>query len=106
MIRRPPRSTLFPYTTLFRSARRQREPAGDQRAVLHRIAQLVGGDADVIGLLRERERGAVAVQQRSAARREHDPLGTLRLGFLPPAPPLQQPHLGGARDPRTEERRG
>src|SRR2546429_4074325 len=29
MIRRPPRSTLFPYTTLFRSGRRQRE--GDQR---------------------------------------------------------------------------
>src|SRR3712207_7818613 len=27
MIRRPPRSTLFPYTTLFRSAGR---PAGDQ----------------------------------------------------------------------------
>src|SRR2546427_8058180 len=25
MIRRPPRSTLFPYTTLFRSVRRQRE---------------------------------------------------------------------------------
>src|SRR2546425_6114382 len=38
MIRRPPRSTLFPYTTLFRSAgrRRVREPrapelAGDER---------------------------------------------------------------------------
>src|SRR5437764_11043266 len=32
MIRRPPRSTLFPYTTLFRSAhpdRRDRRPAGD-----------------------------------------------------------------------------
>src|SRR3712207_8354320 len=28
MIRRPPRSTLFPYTTLFRSARRGRAPAG------------------------------------------------------------------------------
>src|SRR3712207_7394962 len=27
MIRRPPRSTLFPYTTLFRSARRLRRPA-------------------------------------------------------------------------------
>src|SRR2546430_7832184 len=27
MIRRPPRSTLFPYTTLFRSSRR---PGGDQ----------------------------------------------------------------------------
>src|SRR5260370_17377997 len=25
MIRRPPRSTLFPYTTLFRSSRKQRE---------------------------------------------------------------------------------
>src|SRR2546430_10185086 len=30
MIRRPPRSTLFPYTTLFRS-RHPRRPAGDQR---------------------------------------------------------------------------
>src|SRR5690349_22751992 len=29
MIRRPPRSTLFPYTTLFRSVGRRR-PAGDQ----------------------------------------------------------------------------
>src|SRR2546422_8474788 len=27
MIRRPPRSTLFPYTTLFRSCDREREPA-------------------------------------------------------------------------------
>src|SRR5258707_9154340 len=27
MIRRPPRSTLFPYTTLFRSPRAEREPA-------------------------------------------------------------------------------
>src|SRR3712207_6874687 len=26
MIRRPPRSTLFPYTTLFRSGERRREP--------------------------------------------------------------------------------
>src|SRR3712207_8131039 len=28
MIRRPPRSTLFPYTTLFRSARRQGQDMG------------------------------------------------------------------------------
>src|SRR2546422_4817744 len=28
MIRRPPRSTLFPYTTLFRSRRRPRVPRG------------------------------------------------------------------------------
>src|SRR3712207_7402682 len=26
MIRRPPRSTLFPYTTLFRSGRQRRDP--------------------------------------------------------------------------------
>src|SRR3712207_8310821 len=33
MIRRPPRSTLFPYTTLFRSSRRRRLPS---RRVWHR----------------------------------------------------------------------
>src|SRR2546422_4298582 len=32
MIRRPPRSTLFPYTTLFRSSRRC-ESSTDERAV-------------------------------------------------------------------------
>src|SRR5256885_9446681 len=31
MIRRPPRSTLFPYTTLFRSGERAIEPAGRER---------------------------------------------------------------------------
>src|SRR5690348_17515185 len=44
MIRRPPRSTLFPYTTLFRSAR-----AEDQRPLLlHRPARLrdVGADPE------------------------------------------------------------
>src|SRR3712207_7415263 len=34
MIRRPPRSTLFPYTTLFRSADPERHPAKDRMAVL------------------------------------------------------------------------
>src|SRR5437870_8041094 len=32
MIRRPPRSTLFPYTTLFRSTRRPHSPDGPLRA--------------------------------------------------------------------------
>src|SRR5690349_22759534 len=39
MIRRPPRSTLFPYTTLFRSARGRGDPAvraGDDVRDLHR----------------------------------------------------------------------
>src|SRR3712207_7181647 len=31
MIRRPPRSTLFPYTTLFRSARRHRPDGPEDR---------------------------------------------------------------------------
>src|SRR3712207_7146639 len=35
MIRRPPRSTLFPYTTLFRSPRKLLGPVD---AVVHRIA--------------------------------------------------------------------
>src|SRR2546429_6968193 len=35
MIRRPPRSTLFPYTTLFRSsAQKQPKPSGDGRTKL------------------------------------------------------------------------
>src|SRR5258708_28240729 len=36
MIRRPPRSTLFPYTTLFRSDRRQRLIEEDFRVWLRR----------------------------------------------------------------------
>src|SRR2546429_8904628 len=37
MIRRPPRSTLFPYTTLFRSARATPSPAGPQRPWWRRL---------------------------------------------------------------------
>src|SRR2546422_6518961 len=35
MIRRPPRSTLFPYTTLFRSQHRQSHLRGDTRRSVH-----------------------------------------------------------------------
>src|SRR5260370_31186191 len=34
MIRRPPRSTLFPYTTLFRSAQRSAEAAKEIKALI------------------------------------------------------------------------
>src|SRR2546430_15442908 len=45
MIRRPPRSTLFPYTTLFRSIRRRRaDPAGDD--VLSLLIQSSGEGED------------------------------------------------------------
>src|SRR3712207_6865995 len=51
MLRRPPRSTLFPYTTLFRSrprlarppARAAHRPAADRRGRLHGPAQLLAG---------------------------------------------------------------
>src|SRR2546429_6490138 len=42
MIRRPPRSTLFPYTTLFRSRRnrgRVRKVSGARRSRIQRFAQ-------------------------------------------------------------------
>src|SRR3712207_7802717 len=39
MIRRPPRSTLFPYTTLFRS----RYPGGPPRAHVRGILEIVAG---------------------------------------------------------------
>src|SRR3712207_8669450 len=44
MIRRPPRSTLFPYTTLFRSLEAARLVAGDEAVVLDKretIARLI-----------------------------------------------------------------
>src|SRR3712207_8125965 len=44
MIRRPPRSTLFPYTTLFRSLRNHRGTAAVHRTVLgYRAAGQVRG---------------------------------------------------------------
>src|SRR3712207_8606864 len=48
MIRRPPRSTLFPYTTLFRSGvvdRRDRQLVPERRAVLAVVEQRDGAVA-------------------------------------------------------------
>src|SRR3712207_8294746 len=45
MIRRPPRSTLFPYTTLFRSVVTENERA------LAAATALEGGDAEQVGRL-------------------------------------------------------
>src|SRR5260221_2534489 len=38
MIRRPPRSTLFPYTTLFRSSRLRTKEKGGERSEIVRFA--------------------------------------------------------------------
>src|SRR5207237_9780199 len=46
MLRRPPRSTLFPYTTLFRSGREQQ--AGNGRRVLQREPRDLGRIQDAL----------------------------------------------------------
>src|SRR5256884_4298738 len=68
MIRRPPRSTLFPYTTLFRS-RLAARPArvGRRRRVLH-DARAADRRAHAVGPLRRRRSGPTACARRSAAR--------------------------------------
>src|SRR3712207_7076656 len=52
MIRRPPRSTLFPYTTLFRS----REPAARLPHLAEEVLARLGHDAAVPLLARDLER--------------------------------------------------
>src|SRR3712207_8803321 len=47
MIRRPPRSTLFPYTTLFRSLRNHGDPRRQSRGARHcSVARLVSQQRD------------------------------------------------------------
>src|SRR3989441_5594392 len=72
MIRRPPRSTLFPYTTLFRSLR------------LH--ARKLGHDADRVSLLddvhRRHPRGGGAVAQLPIGRSEEHTSELQSLAYL------------------------
>src|SRR6266481_3705615 len=59
MIRRPPRSTLFPYTTLFRLARRDRDLGrGAGRLLLGRRGRVLPGLLLVHRPLLERQGGA------------------------------------------------
>src|SRR3712207_8149888 len=57
MIRRPPRSTLFPYTTLFRSPEPADERLGEDADVVEREVQPLRarGRNDVRGVAREEE---------------------------------------------------
>src|SRR3712207_7883619 len=66
MIRRPPRSTLFPYTTLFRSLVGAGQRRGDEAAVMEEVGDLLG---------REDERGRHArLRSRAETRsRTHQP---------------------------------
>src|SRR2546428_7502591 len=66
MIRRPPRSTLFPYTTLFRS---------DGRVIMKGIQKGAGGIADDIGAAHQRKTaptftGEIAFERNDSAGNE------------------------------------
>src|SRR3712207_7882907 len=56
MIRRPPRSTLFPYTTLFRSHRLERE----DRLAAEVVRDVVRGQVEVAAVVGRLGRAAVA----------------------------------------------
>src|SRR5574337_2229002 len=53
MIRRPPRSTLFPYTTLFRSFRQSRS-GGSAQSIIDRRAEAIAGDGSHRNAVRAR----------------------------------------------------
>src|SRR5687768_18272269 len=68
MIRRPPRSTLFPYTTLFRSLPARRAPPHAGGAGLVRPRHPRDGAQRARDRPRSRVEGTVAVLRRGAAR--------------------------------------
>src|SRR5437764_14699970 len=71
MIRRPPRSTLFPYTTLFRSVREEALRMGPTRAWVARLNLLGGGDDLVHRVAQGPDRGRDQLGQRAAPRAQH-----------------------------------
>src|SRR2546422_8276460 len=77
MIRRPPRSTLFPYTTLFRShGEVLGEPADRRAARLRRLRGL--GDADQVGAAEALFRRAARRDREGASRRLQHPAAGAR----------------------------
>src|SRR2546426_4891684 len=94
MIRRPPRSTLFPYTTLFRSADGVNFRAGlDVAEVIARVRHRRGGDPLV-----------------RAAQIENPVIALILLALIEPAEEVQfasdaHKRPGGASDRQGEHRR-
>src|SRR3712207_2578973 len=67
MIRRPPRSTLFPYTTLFRSAVLAARPLDRVVDLARRDAEALGHQLEVVDERLHRRRQLVARRQRDLA---------------------------------------
>src|SRR2546425_6226732 len=85
MIRRPPRSTLFPYTTLFRS--RQRAAELGERVVRHPLQQgdhrrAVDGVALVSGVRPRGEKQPLGLSQPPAIRSEEHTSELQSLAYL------------------------
>src|SRR3712207_8107365 len=57
MIRRPPRSTLFPYTTLFRSAGMHRSGTSTVTQLLYRCGLYLGEQKELRGARRDNQKG-------------------------------------------------
>src|SRR2546426_11746084 len=98
MIRRPPRSTLFPYTTLFRSRHAARAPAhhreparrrlddGDPEPLRQQVVAARRADVHVDGVV-ERRQLVVRHEAEEAHGIPHPPTGTRRAKWGPPGPP-------------------
>src|SRR2546422_11057222 len=68
MIRRPPRSTLFPYTTLFRSAKRSILLVDDDPAVRRMVKALFGRDGHTVEVARNPQHALDLARARGRAR--------------------------------------
>src|SRR5256885_918825 len=105
MIRRPPRSTLFPYTTLFRSARIARErslASADYRDVIRELKRNPVPRDRILALYRDRLKGIeeivvreriISLPRRAAAIR----LASEAEAAAVPAPFMNPPRLVGNR---------
>src|SRR5437773_3455574 len=72
VLRRPPRSTLFPYTTLFRSGRALGPRAGRAHGAAARRAARAARGAGSAGRGRGRARGARSEEHTSELQSHHD----------------------------------
>src|SRR3712207_6981551 len=73
MIRRPPRSTLFPYTTLFRSPNPRRE----ENVLSHKLATYTTTAAVLTSEFCSRNHGRSTIHPTEWKRRSRDPVSTI-----------------------------